>query len=394
MGTQETCVARMKGSWTCRVCGATVPPRVTHPTAKGCEPPRRFERHTVRWSKDPPLHAWPPAYVHHRGRDLPFLTSPVVGVAASSLISLARIQADDMRAPTEAFRRLLASSPEQVYVDLLYPRMIGVECGSSFHALRLARGVLTAEDHPDVDVESELVAAALGGRQPPRCLQLVGAWDARDVQTCRRAGLWHALVLDAARRWMDIRENPERWDAWIGRALGPEEVEQAGASGMTAQELVLWSHTGDTVPKVVRWWRSGWTAREAQALALAGISPEESTRWLRQGFDVARVREGRKFGLDAEVAAAWYEAGWPLLVAAEAVDRGHSLEAAEELLTVVRKRSAVPVLLSAGLTPELAERWDALGHGTRELLIMAEDGMDFCDSGLVEHLSRDPLPGL
>jgi hypothetical protein len=57
------------------------------------------------------------------------------------------------------------------------PAETQVSCGGHQHVIRWADGRLTAANHPDA--EGELVMAALGG-EPPRCVQLVQAWGARE----------------------------------------------------------------------------------------------------------------------------------------------------------------------------------------------------------------------
>jgi len=57
------------------------------------------------------------------------------------------------------------------------PAETQVSCGGHQHVIRWADGRLIAASHPDA--EGELVMAALGG-EPPRCVQLLQAWGARD----------------------------------------------------------------------------------------------------------------------------------------------------------------------------------------------------------------------
>lgn len=331
------------------------------------------------WSQDPPFQAWPAGHVHRRAALPPYVTSPVRGVAASTLVALARQQSANRRAPTWEFRRLLAAEPEDVQAQVRAPAPSLVTCGPAEHRLALRDGVLLALDHPDVDVEDELVAAALGGPPLQPCLHLLEAWRSRTLVVLRRAGLWNLLVLDTAGRWAEVGDDAERRDAWTARALGPREVEQARRQGMGERDLALWSVLAVGVDELVAWWRSGWTVREAQALRLEGLTAGSASQWREAGLDAGRVKEGRRAGLDADTAGRWYAAGWALAVAGEAAADGRTLEEAEALAELVGRRAAAPALLRAGVTPESARWWKQRGHAVRELAIMAEDGMDLRD---------------
>lgn len=340
----------MTAAYRCTTCLALVSARIRHPGAQGCWPPDPVETRTVMWSTDPPFQAWPSAHVHRRHLRPPTLTSPVEGVAASTLVALCRQQASDPRAPTETFRRLLGSEPAGVVEQVRRPRPALVACGGGTHRLELHDGRLTALDHPGADPELEALAVALGGPEPPACLTLLTAWRDRRITVLRRRGLWHLLVLDTARAWADAGADAEARDAWTGRGLGPDQVLQSAAQGVGEDELLRWSRVTLDADEAVRWSRTGWTVREASALSLAGLSADRSTMWLAAGLDVGRVRECLRLGLAPAVAADWWDAGWNLAVASDAVQDGLRLSAANDLHASGVKRKDVLPLLRAGVT--------------------------------------------
>ena len=368
----------MNGARTCPTCLALVSVRTQH-SGRACFPPQPFEPSMVRWSTDPPFQAWPADHVHRRSGRPSTLTSPFPDVAAGALVALARHQSSDPRAPTREFQRLLQAGQTDVLHELRAPRPALVWCKDAApdirHRLQLVDGRLTAVDHPGVDPEAETIAHALGGVELPGCVRLLIAWQNRAFTMLRRAGLWHLLVLDAARRWAEVGEPAEQRDGWITRAIGPQEVAHGRALGMPEEELARWSQVADAIGEVAQWWRSEWTVREAYTLSLCGIGVQESARWRAQGLDVKRLREGREVGLDPDVAGRWYAAGWSLAAAAEMLDDRGTLEQAEALRVASGRRAGVPALLRSGLTPSSVTCWRSQGRSVSDLVSMAKDGL-------------------
>lgn len=324
-----------------------------------------------------PFQAWPAEHLHHSAEGVT-ASSPLPGLGPRLVVSLARHRAAGAATarrrrygPAAVLRDMLEDGPAAALQAVLDPAPLPVLCGDEWHSVGRARGRLVLHDHHDLDVDAELVAAALTWTRTSGCLHRAQLWNRRGGDVVP-PGLGMLPVLEAARRWHAQGESLVDHDPWIVQAWGPADVQHATSVGIDPVEMLRWLPV-TRVPEVARGWRdAGWTVGEAVELA-PFMAPGESARWRCAGFDVNRIREARRTRLALQEASAWHAADWPLLSAGVLASHGCALPEANALLAVTGRRAQVIALARVGITTaalldqELASRELAVADLLAEL---------------------------
>jgi hypothetical protein len=165
-------------------------------------------------------------------------------------------------------------------------------CGGARHTVRVDADGPVAPAHPDLDLESEAVAVALGA-PALECVQLLLDWPRRSVHLPEK--------LEAARTL-------HRLAAWEGAPAA--ELDVALASWLVPDEAAAWSGAGlDLVDAAVWRWH--------------GVpDPAEALRWRSLGCDAGQARAVLDTGVDIASLDPWLAQGTPPAVAALLVRGG------------------------------------------------------------------------
>lgn len=248
----------------------------------------------------------------------------------------------------EARRELLSQSVgEGAVLDLLGAISLPVRCGRAHHWIRLEPDDgLVAVMHVDLDLDTERVAASLGGDLLP-CVGAIdnalASWSPPVADDGPRlvgidAGELLAFVV-GARRWLrhgydlmscapalEVGVEHSDVDAHLG--LGMSVASAVEWRGVPPYVALRWDALGFSRADVDLWLSQGRTLEEAESAATAAGDGRWLARW-------ARIA-GR--GLPADELAAWACFGVPVGVWGEAAARG------------LRVRE-VPAWLKAGFQP-------------------------------------------
>lgn len=285
------------------------------------------------------------------------------------------------QARQEARRELLKEAVDAgPSLDLLAPVTLPVRCGKPMHRVRLdPDGTFVAEAHPDLDADSERVAASLGGELLP-CLRVIDEaelpWDppvaddgprlvgieagellafVRVARTWLRLG--HDLVSCAAALEAGVRH--EQIDGHLG--LGMPVASAVEWLGVPPYVALRWDAVSFSRADVELWTEQGRTLEQAEAAAAAAGNGRWLARW-------ARIAGS---GLSADGLAEWACFGVPVGVWGEAASRG------------LRARD-VPAWLSAGFQPVEVLRY-------AHLRVPLEDAVTWRDAGFTAYVATGYL---
>lgn len=231
-----------------------------------------------------------------------------------------------------ARRELLSQSVgEGALLDLLDAVSLPVRCGRAIHWIRLEPDdELVAVMHQGLDLDSERVAASLGGDLLP-CVQaidnacaswappvaddgprLVGVDAGELLAFVRGARLWlrRGYDLNACAPALEVGVAPDAVDSHLGLGMSvASAVEWRGVEPFVA---LRWDALGFSRADVDLWVSQGRTLDEAEAAAAAAGNGRWLARW-------ARIAGG---GLPADALAEWACFGVPVGVWGEAAARG------------------------------------------------------------------------
>ena len=319
----------------CPRCGAFVSVRTRH--AGRCRRPTGPTT-SLRWTGRSPLLGWPESHLIHR-QGFSYCTSPVDGIGPRLLVILARHYASGPRlqtdgrwvrlGPQEALHHLMQQPPEVVLDQVIRPLPVWAHCGGELHSLVLFDAGLWPVDHAGIDLQSERVAAAIGGQRLDGCAHVMAAWQDRRTADLLPTYIDMLAHLDAAATW-GVDELPGR-DCWIDARLGAEDVAAAEAVGVPGAELIQWAAWNRELPSIVAWRTSGWLPGEASRLAQVGLSPAQSVEWRAAGLDVGLISGALARELDVHTASAWWHSGFSLEHASTLLELGMGLEEAVRL---------------------------------------------------------------
>jgi hypothetical protein len=232
-------------------------------------------------------------------------------------------------------------------VDLLAPVTLPVRCGRPAHRVSLeADDSVVLEAHPDLDADTERVAASLGGELLP-CLRaadeadlswpppvaddgprLVGIEAGELLSFVRVARSWLRLGYDlpACADALELGVRHDQVDGHLG--LGLDVATAVQWLSVPPYDALRWHSIGFSRDDVALWTEQGRTVEQAEdAAAAAGDG-----RWLARWARIAGSRQ------PADALAEWASFGVPVGVWGEAASRG------------LRARE-VPAWLAAGFQP-------------------------------------------
>lgn len=286
-----------------------------------------------------------------------------------------------------ARRQLLKEAVDRAAdVDVLAEITLPVECGGAEHSMRLRMdGDLEALDHPELDLDAELVAASLGGELLP-CLRVIDeagmSWPPAADAGWRRAPVesgellafvrlvrsWVgagfvlascAVALDAgvqrdqveghlslgmgvataiqwldvapplARRWVAAGFTPGDASAWTEQGRTLEEAEAAAAVVGGSRSLLGWARVagrGPSAQALAEWARSGLPMHVWGEAASRGVRALEVPAWLDAGFDAVDMARYAHCEVALGEAVQWRDAGLTSYVAAGCLAAGMTLE--------------------------------------------------------------------
>ena len=273
-------------------------------------------------------------------------------------------------------------------VDLLAPVTLPVRCGRPVHLVRLeADDEVVLEAHPDLDAETERVAASLGGELLP-CLRaadeadlswpppvaddgprLGGGIEAGELLSfvrIARSWLRHGYDLASCAAALELGVRHDQVDGHLGlgldvatsvqwRGVSPYDALRWHSIGFSRDDVALWTEQGRTLEQaedaaaavgdgrwLARWARIAGSGPPADALAEwasfgvpVGVWGEAASRglrardvpaWLATGFQPVEVLRYAHLRVPLEEATAWRDAGFTAYVATGYLGVGMTLE--------------------------------------------------------------------
>lgn len=165
-------------------------------------------------------------------------------------------------------------------------------CEGARHTVKVDADGPVAVNHPDLDLESERVAVALGMPAPP-CVQLLVDWPRRAVHLPE--------PLEAARTL-------HRLAAWEGATAVATDV--ALACWLSPEDAAGWAEAGLTVVDAAVWrWHGVQEAWEVERWTELGCDPGQAAAVLDTGVDLPSLEPWLQEGTPAPVAALMVRAG-------------------------------------------------------------------------------------
>lgn len=247
---------------------------------------------------------------------------------------------------------------------------VPVRCGRGVHRLELRPDGFLSTAHPDLDVEGERVAAALGGELLPCVREIVAArawweppvaFDGAPSQPSITAGELLAFVI-TCRTWLARGFTLSDSAQAVERGLAYEQIQPHLDRGLDLCAAAEWSLI--RADRAVRWVAIGFSASDAKlwlsqrrtlAEAEAAAQAAGGGRWLARW---ARVTGN---ALDSPAVAAWASVGLPVGVWGEVASRGVRAEEAGDWLV-------------AGFTPVEVLRYSHLKVALDEALTWRQQG--------------------
>ena len=152
-------------------------------------------------------------------------------------------------------------------------------CEGARHTVKVDADGPVAVNHPDLDLESEAVAVALGMPAPP-CVQTLVDWPRRSVRLPEPLEAARTLHRLAAWEGATAVETDVALACW----LTPEQAADWAEHGLTVVDAAVWRWHGVTEPwEVERWTDLGCDPGQASAVLDTGVDLASLEPWLQQG---------------------------------------------------------------------------------------------------------------
>lgn len=156
-------------------------------------------------------------------------------------------------------------------------------CGGDRHTVRVDAAGPVAPAHPDLDLESEAVAVALGA-PAPECVQLLLDWPRRSVHLPERLEAARTLHRLAAWDGAPAHEADVALASW----LSPDEAAAWSAAGLELVDAAVWRWHGVAEPAEAQRWRAlACDAGQARAVLDTGVDLAALEPWLAKGASPA-----------------------------------------------------------------------------------------------------------
>lgn len=226
-------------------------------------------------------------------RDLPALDRQVLDAGAGRRVTLARSPYDGVSLHELAALAVLRSTPSAPVsltdVGEVSPGRRNqnrrsrtshkLVCDGARHTVKVDGDGPVASAHPDLDLESEAVAVALGMPASP-CVQLLLDWRRRAVRLPER--LEAARTLHRLAAWEGA--TAVQADVALACWLTPEQAQEWAAHGLTVVDAAVWRWHGVDEPwEVERWSDLGCDPGQAAAVLDTGVDLASLEPWLQQG---------------------------------------------------------------------------------------------------------------
>jgi hypothetical protein len=186
---------------------------------------------------------------------------------------------------------------------------------STRHKMRFnPDGSVTLIDHPGhvLDVESELMLAALGGEAMVPCVAAAVYFPLSAVLPREVVGSStmnkQLRALHTAVAWAQVPDHmwtPEFGDSHLRYGITPDMVQAWLDDGWNRDSALPFQQAFATLEVANAWREAGQVSQRAAALAGRGEYPDEEARWARVGFTASRSKKWRGQGQSPEQAWEW-----------------------------------------------------------------------------------------
>ncbi|MCW2778957.1 MAG: hypothetical protein JWN17_2682 [Frankiales bacterium] len=211
------------------------------------------------------------------GRRVTLARSPYDGVPLHELAALAVLRSTGSR--RESLVDVGQASPGRRAQNRLSRTTHKLACSGERHTVKVDADGPVAVSHPDLDLESEAVAVALGMPAPP-CVQLLLDWPRRGVHLPER--LEAARTLHRLAGWEGATAAVR--DVALSCWLTPEQAQEWAASGLSVVDAAVWRwHGVEEAWEVERWTDLGCDPGQAAAVLDTGVDLAALEPWLQKG---------------------------------------------------------------------------------------------------------------